>query len=81
MLLPAIRRFLSRRRFPTLMIIGALLFLVNLVLPDPLPFIDEILLLIGTLALGSFRKRSRKDGASPAEDDASDDSSGDRPER
>ncbi|NKI36499.1 hypothetical protein HFP89_15115 [Wenzhouxiangella sp. XN79A] len=63
MLLPAIRRFLRRRRFPTLMLIGAVLFLINLAVPDPLPFIDEILLLIGTLIVGSFRDRGRKDGS------------------
>lgn len=61
MLLPAIRRFLRRRRFPTLMLIGAILFLINLAVPDPIPFIDEILLLIGTLILGSLRDRKRND--------------------
>ena len=70
MLLPAIRRFLARRRFPTLMLIGAALFLVNLAVPDPLPFIDEILLLIGTLILGSLRQRGRRsvDGDAPVDD-------------
>ena len=61
MLLPTIRRFLRRRRFPTLMLIGAVLFLINLVVPDPIPFIDEILLLIGTLIVGSLRDRGRDD--------------------
>lgn len=62
MLPGTIRRFLERRRFPTLMLIGAALFVVNLFLPDPLPFIDEALLLIATLFIGSFRKW-RKEGA------------------
>ena len=48
-----IRRFLERRRFPTLMMLGGLLFIVNLLIPDPIPFVDEILLLIATIAIGS----------------------------
>lgn len=74
MLLPAIRRFLRRRRFPTLMIIGALLFAINLVLPDPVPFIDEILLLIGTLVVGSLREKR-----TPGDEDDKETNDGQRP--
>ena len=52
-----IRRFLEHRRFPTLMMLGGLLFLVNLLLPDPIPFVDEILMLIATVLIGSVRSR------------------------
>ena len=52
-----IRRFLERRRFPTLMLLGAVLFIANLLVPDPLPFVDEILMLIATVAIGSVRSR------------------------
>ena len=52
-----IRRFLERRRFPTLMLLGAVLFIANLLIPDPLPFVDEILMLIATVAIGSVRSR------------------------
>lgn len=69
MLLPAIRRFLRRRRFPTLMLIGAVLFLINLAVPDPIPFIDEVLLLIGTLIVGSMRERKRIDADDSVIDD------------
>jgi hypothetical protein len=69
MLLPAIRRFLRRRRFPTLMLIGAVLFLINLAVPDPIPFIDEVLLLIGTLIVGSLRERKRVDADDNVIDD------------
>ncbi|MDX1625244.1 MAG: DUF6116 family protein [Wenzhouxiangellaceae bacterium] len=59
MILKPVRRFLERRRYPTLMLIGALLFVIDLAIPDPLPFIDEILILIATLLIGSLRgKRS-----------------------
>jgi len=51
-----IRRFLENRRFPTLMMLGGLLFVVNLLIPDPIPFVDEILLLIATIAIGTVGK-------------------------
>jgi hypothetical protein len=54
-----VKRFLERRRFPTLMLIAAALFVVNLFVPDALPFIDEILMLIATIAIGSIRERGR----------------------
>lgn len=58
-----IRRFLERRRFPTLMLLGAALFVANLLIPDIIPFVDEILMLIATVAIGSVRskKTSPKD--------------------
>jgi len=60
-----IRRFLERRRFPTLMMLGGLLFIVNLLIPDPIPFVDEILLLIATIAIGSVgsKKETPEDAA------------------
>jgi len=54
-----IRRFLERRRYPTLMLIAAALFLINVFVPDPLPIIDEVLMLIATIAIGSLRKRKK----------------------
>lgn len=57
MVLTPIRRFLEQRRFPTLLIIGAVLFGLNMLIPDALPFIDEILMLIATLLIGSVRKK------------------------
>lgn len=56
LLLP-LTRFLGRLRFPVLFALAAGLLLVNLVIPDPLPLIDELLLLIGSVALGSLRRR------------------------
>lgn len=61
-----LKRFLEQRRFPTLMLIGAALFVINLFVPDPLPFVDELLLLIATLLIGSF-KRWRGERKAPAE--------------
>jgi hypothetical protein len=50
-------RFARRLRFPWLFALTAVLFLANLVLPDPLPFADEILLGLATLLVGSLRDR------------------------
>ena len=48
---------LARLRFPTLFLISAGLFLLDLAFPDLLPFADEILLGLGTALLASWRKR------------------------
>ena len=63
--LPArvVERFAGRLRFPALFFLTATLFVVNLVVPDPLPFIDEILLGLVTLLLGSWRNRGRDDAS------------------
>ena len=52
-----VARFASGLRFPTLFAICAGLFLVDLVVPDFVPFADEILLALLTLLVGAFRKR------------------------
>jgi len=46
-----------RLRYPTLFKITALLFLVDLVVPDVVPFADEILLGLGTLLLANWKDR------------------------
>lgn len=49
--------FLGRLSFPRLFILAASLWALDMVIPDFIPFIDELLLGIGTLLLASFRKR------------------------
>lgn len=56
---------LTRLRFPVLFLITATLFLVNLAVPDALPFVDEILLGLGAAVFASLRKRVLPD-AEPA---------------
>lgn len=46
-----------RLRHPTLFKLTALAFAVNLVVPDLVPFIDEILLGLGTLLLANWKDR------------------------
>ncbi|MFT4180091.1 MAG: hypothetical protein QM612_11650 [Thermomonas sp.] len=44
-------------RFPVLFKLTAALFAVTLLLPDPIPFMDEILLGLGTLLLANWKNR------------------------
>jgi len=52
-----VTRFAAGLRFPTLFKLVATLFVVDLFMPDIIPFMDEILLATGTLLLASLRKR------------------------
>ena len=56
--------FARRLRYPTLFKVAAALFLLTLVVPDPIPFIDEILLGLGTLLLANWKRR----GAAPRDE-------------
>lgn len=56
-LLPAlIARFAGRLRFPQLFAFTATLFLLDLLIPDLIPFMDEVLLGLVALLLGMWRK-------------------------
>ncbi len=56
-LLGPILGFASRLRFPTLFLVIAALFAFDLVIPDFIPFLDEILLGLGTVLLASWKNR------------------------
>ncbi len=47
-------------RFPQLFLVFAALFGFDLLIPDLIPFIDEILFGIATLLLGSLKTRRRE---------------------
>ena len=49
--------YAGRLRFPSLFLITLALFGIDLVVPDPVPFIDEIMLGLMTLLFASWRKR------------------------
>lgn len=51
-----IGRFASRLRFPQLFAFFLVVFLVDLVVPDAIPFADEILFGLLTVLLGSLRR-------------------------
>lgn len=58
-------RFLSRLRFPTLFLLLASLFLLDFVVPDFVPFLDEILLGLLTAMFALIRNRRASAPASP----------------
>ena len=52
-------RFAAGLRFPRLVLLAAVLFGLDLIIPDAIPFIDEILLGLLALILASVKKRGR----------------------
>ncbi len=56
-LLGPILGYASRLRFPTLFLVIATLFVFDLIIPDFIPFLDEILLGLGTVLLASWKNR------------------------
>jgi len=56
LLLPLLN-WARKLRYPTLFKITAALFALTLLVPDPIPFVDEILLGLGTLLLANWKNR------------------------
>ena len=52
-----VNRLLPRMRYPYLFLILGALFLVDLVVPDPIPLVDEILLAVLTFIAASLTTR------------------------
>jgi hypothetical protein len=50
-----VQQIASRFRYPQLFVVVLILFLLDLVIPDMIPFADEILLGLLTVILGSLR--------------------------
>jgi hypothetical protein len=57
-----VTRFAGKLRFPYLFLLTGGLFLLDLVVPDLIPFVDELLLGLATLLLGNLRKRKSAAG-------------------
>jgi hypothetical protein len=51
--------YLETLRFPWLLLVTAALFLVNVFVPDALPFVDEILLGLFAVVLGRLKRTPR----------------------
>jgi len=62
--LRVLERVLPRMKYPQLFTLLLGLFVVDLFLPDPVPFIDEVILGLLTVLVGSWRSR-RKEGPQP----------------
>jgi hypothetical protein len=66
-----VSRFAARLRYPQLVGILAALFVLDLLIPDVIPFVDEVLLGLGTLLLASLKRRhSERNHGEPRERDA-----------
>ena len=63
-LLAPLLGFLGKLSYPRLFMLTAALFAVDVVVPDFVPFADELLLGLGTLLLANWTKR--KEPAPPA---------------
>ena len=50
-------RYVSSLRFPRLFALTALIFAADLILPDAIPFVDEILFGLVTALLATMKKR------------------------
>jgi hypothetical protein len=51
-------QYASRLRFPRLLAVTVGLFVFDLIVPDAVPFVDEILLGLMSLLLASLKKRA-----------------------
>ncbi len=59
-LVGGISGFAKGLRFPSLFLLFVIVFLVNLIVPDPLPFVDELVLGLGALLLSRLRRKPEK---------------------
>jgi len=50
-------RFLGRLRFPVLFVVTVVLFAIDLLVPDVIPFVDEILLGLAAVLFGKLKRR------------------------
>lgn len=66
-LLAPLMRWLGRLSYPRLFLLAAALFVLDMLIPDFIPFADELLLGLGTLLLGNW-KRGKDRGAPSAVD-------------
>jgi hypothetical protein len=61
------QRWASRLRYPQLFLLAGGLFLLDLIVPDLIPFADEILLGLLTALIGSLRARRGPEYEEPRE--------------
>lgn len=66
LLLAPLLRWLGKLSFPRLFLLSAILFLLDLALPDFIPFADELLLGLATLLLARWKKPAAPDEATAA---------------
>ncbi|MGI9627109.1 MAG: DUF6116 family protein, partial [Longimicrobiales bacterium] len=54
---------LQRLRFPYLFLLTGAVFIADLLIPDALPLVDEIFLVLLTALIGSFKDRKKEHAA------------------
>jgi hypothetical protein len=64
-LLAPVLGYLARLKYPQLFKLAALLFALDLVVPDFVPFADELLLGLATLLLGNWKQRRGERDVTP----------------
>ncbi len=52
-----LEQILPKMKYPYLFLLLGGLFVVDLVIPDPIPFVDEAMLLLLTMLVGSWGRR------------------------
>ncbi|HWT15178.1 MAG TPA: DUF6116 family protein [Patescibacteria group bacterium] len=57
--------FLSRLQFRSLFLITAAIFVIDLLIPDFIPFVDELLLGAMTLLLSAWKRREPRPSPPP----------------
>ena len=60
LLSPLILRIARRLRFPQLFMLTAGLFVLDLLIPDLIPFLDEFVLGLATLLFGAWTRRKKE---------------------
>lgn len=66
-LLAPLLRWLGKLSYPRLFLLAAGLFFADVIIPDFIPFADEILLGLGTLLLANWKNRKSDAPAEPIE--------------
>jgi hypothetical protein len=67
-LITALLRFAEGLRFKQLFLLTGALFIVDLAVPDFIPFVDELMLGLLTLLFAAWRKKPEERLAAPADD-------------
>ncbi len=72
MILSAVRGFIgtlaTRLRFPQLFFVTATIFVLDLLIPDLIPFVDEVLLGLLTVLLGMWQQKTTPPAKPPTKD-------------
>jgi hypothetical protein len=61
-----VESFASQLRFPQLFWLTLIVFIVDLLVPDFIPFADEVLLGLATLLFGSWKRRREPPAEPPS---------------